>query len=53
MYRFLKLIIKQFKFFSMRVKDDISNLDSKNFLINLFVLINFIKLELKRTLEDK
>ena len=52
-YRFMKLTIKQLKFFFIRIKDNILNLDSNFFLINLFVLINFIKLELKRTLEEK
>ena len=52
-YRFVKLTIKQLKFFFIRIKDNILNLDSKIFFINLFVLINFIKFELRRTLEEK
>ena len=48
-YRFLKLIIKQFKFFFQRFIKDFLNLNF--FIINLFILINFIKLELKRVLK--
>jgi hypothetical protein len=45
----LKLIIKQFKFFFQRFIKDFLNLNF--FVINLFILINFIKLEFKRVLK--
>jgi len=48
-YRFLKLTIKQFKFFFQRLMKDF--LDLNFLLINLIVLINFIKLEFKRFLK--
>lgn len=52
-YRFIKLIIKQFKFFFIRVMSNLTKKKSKFFFINLLILINFIKLELKRTIDNK
>ena len=52
-YRFVKLIIKQFKFFISR---SIKNLIKLNFIfifINFVVLINFIKLEFVRTIKKE
>tara|TARA_B100001063_G_scaffold221014_1_gene226322 strand:- start:63 stop:908 length:846 start_codon:yes stop_codon:yes gene_type:complete len=52
-YRFVKLIIKQFKFFILR---SIKNLIKLNFIfifINFVVLINFIKLEFVRTIKKE
>ena len=52
-YRFIKLIIKQFRFFISR---SIKNLIKLNFIfifINFVVLINFIKLEFVRTIKKE
>ena len=51
-YRFLKLIIKQFKFFSQRLIDNIYSLNFKYIYIDFIVLINFVFFEIKQVLSN-
>ena len=50
-YRFIKLIIKQLKFFIKRVTFDLFKFNFVFYNIHFSVFINFIKLELKRVME--
>ena len=52
-YRFIKLIIKQLKFFVLRSIKELIHLNFKFILINLQILLYFIKLELENTYKNK
>ena len=50
LYRFIKLIIKQLKFFIKRIVNDFLNFNFNFYFIHLVVFLKFIKLELKNVL---
>ena len=52
-YRFVKLIIKQFKFFTVRSIKELSHLNFKFILINFKILLYFVKLELENVYKNK
>ena len=52
-YRFIKLIIKQLKFFMKRIINDLLDLNFRYYFIHLVVFLNFIKLELNNVLNKK
>jgi len=52
-YRFIKLTIKQIKFFFQRSISSLFKLNFYFLYINAFILLDFIKLELKNVLKEK
>ena len=52
-YRFVKLTIKQFKFFTVRSIKELSHLNFKFILINFKILLYFVKLELENVYKNK
>ena len=52
-YRFIKLTIKQIKFFFQRSISSLFKLNFYFLYINSFILLDFIKLELKNVLKEK
>ena len=53
LFRFFKLIIKQFNFLIKRLVDDLLSLNIKYFLIDTIVFFNFIYFEGKNVLKNK